>query len=554
MMRSLKHTKGYLLINAIVLMVIAGFVAGTAAVIFTTSGRSTADQVMTTQAFYIAKAGLQRGMNAVASLDTGSRVDCEAINGLVDYTNMDLGAGEFSVTTTEYNPANVALSTNIDASQTIIPVTSVTGFASNGSIFVGGEAVDYGAIGTTAGECSPYSAPCFLGGKRGSGGTSAIGHILGDPVAQNMCFVQSTGWVPSESNPLASRTLSEGVVFETGTSNVWSVGDNQAGEVILNWNGTDWTREPLSGAVPNKNLYAIHMIAADDAWVVGDTQAGCTGTSIFLHYDGNNWTRICSTDSGLNKDMLAVHCIDSNNCWAAGKSGKIAIYDGNWNEDTVDRSGGDKVPTNKSLRGIHMTSLTTGWVVGDSSSGELIVEYAGGEWKRFAKQGSIPNEHLYGVHCPVSDECWAVGDDGTIAHYTGGTWTGSGFTVNANVAGLDLRGVYCISTSLCWGVGMKSSGAVFIKWNGTEWSRDTASLDVSVVEDDMLDIHCLDEVTCWAAGKGHANVWNGTTWFDASTGIVDNGHDINAIGGLPGSGGSSGSGTARIFEWKENFN
>jgi photosystem II stability/assembly factor-like uncharacterized protein len=63
-----------------------------------------------------------------------------------------------------------------------------------------------------------------------------------------------------------------------------------------------------------------------------------------------------------------------------------------------------------------MDSATDGWAVGDAGT---ILHYTGGQWMPVS---SPTGEDLYNVTMESATESWAVGDYGTIVHYANGVW------------------------------------------------------------------------------------------------------------------------------------
>jgi len=103
-----------------------------------------------------------------------------------------------------------------------------------------------------------------------------------------------------------------------------------------------------------------------------------------------------------------------NNVWAVGNDGRMAHYDGaSWAgavvfSDTVD------------LRGIWGRASDDILAVGlVSTGGGIIVHYDGDDWQA----QSYPAQALWGVWGRAANDVFAVGDDHTILHYDGSSWT-----------------------------------------------------------------------------------------------------------------------------------
>ncbi len=140
---------------------------------------------------------------------------------------------------------------------------------------------------------------------------------------------------------------------------------------------------------------------------------------------------------------------------------------------------------------------------------------------------------LYGVSCPVPDDCMAVGDAGpSHADTYAEAWNGSGWSIlpipskhsGAFVAD-SLPGISCRSPSACVAVGDMTNSAGTVgkllaeRWNGTHWTlmHPPGSVRGSFVADS-----CTSAKACVAVGslgnpaglggKPLIERWNGHSW------------------------------------------
>lgn len=144
-------------------------------------------------------------------------------------------------------------------------------------------------------------------------------------------------------------------VSAASSSSVWAVGaavgngsvtDLPAGPLVASYNGNSWT---INRTFPTQNyLRAVHAIAANDVWAVGDA-----GT--ILHYNGTDWT---VSPSGVTQQLLAVTGSGST-LWAAGAGGTILkkVGAGAW---TTEVSG-----TTRAINALWATSTGDVWAGGD---------------------------------------------------------------------------------------------------------------------------------------------------------------------------------------------
>lgn len=109
------------------------------------------------------------------------------------------------------------------------------------------------------------------------------------------------------------------------TDDVWACCQkNTAGgystfNVIIHWDGSQWTRMPVPDSSMVHTLHAIEAVAPDDVWVFGRVQ--WTGAPYILHYNGSGWTEITSGPMAH-----AALSLGPGQLFAAG--GAISLYDG----------------------------------------------------------------------------------------------------------------------------------------------------------------------------------------------------------------------------------
>jgi hypothetical protein len=275
-----------------------------------------------------------------------------------------------------------------------------------------------------------------------------------------------------------------------------------------------------SPSVPNPNsnseLYADTCVSPSDCWAVGfyvnDAKANLGEA---LRFTGTVWSRVSVPEPGragaTDYDYLdAVACPSRSDCWAVG-------YYGNRNRASV----------NEALR------------------------WNGRRWSKVrspqpagAKRQSDQNQ-LYGIACPATSDCWAVGARTNSAgayvnealHWNGQKWrtvatpnpsgTASG---EQNVT----ESVSCSSRSHCLsvGYGLNRSGAYVneaLRLNGKRWTAVSAPQPSGKRSHDyayLQGLTCLSASACWAAG-GYRNAvgayqnqvlqWDGKQWAQVAT-------------------------------------
>ncbi len=187
-----RSQQGYLMFAALMLIFLMGIISVSITYYFTNNNKSILMSSLSEQAFYIAESGANQAMRYWYS----KGVTCDKITGNADLTNATVGPGQFTVTGTPTTSSS-SLSADISASTTSIPVKSTAGFAAQGAITIGSEAMYYSSI----------SGNSFTGVIRGAGGTTASVQTNGASVSQIQCVLASTGAVPNLSSPIATRTL-----------------------------------------------------------------------------------------------------------------------------------------------------------------------------------------------------------------------------------------------------------------------------------------------------------------------------------------------------------
>jgi hypothetical protein len=112
--------------------------------------------------------------------------------------------------------------------------------------------------------------------------------------------------------------------------------------------------------------------------------------------------------------------------------------------------------------GVHFTSSTQGWVVGDDefTDREILLNYSSGSWNKLTRSYTGSSLAFYDVHFTSSGEGWAVGENwstaiGAIIHYSYGTWRD--ITPPYEGTSWWLNGVHFSSASDGWAVGWDDS-------------------------------------------------------------------------------------------------
>jgi len=82
------------------------------------------------------------------------------------------------------------------------------------------------------------------------------------------------------------------------TGEVWAIGDNAAGMMVLRWDGGRWslvTQPRLPSG--SGHLAGVVALGANDVWATG-FQYDSTYKALVLHWDGAHWTQPAVTSGG----------------------------------------------------------------------------------------------------------------------------------------------------------------------------------------------------------------------------------------------------------------
>jgi hypothetical protein len=129
---------------------------------------------------------------------------------------------------------------------------------------------------------------------------------------------------------------------------------------------------------------------------------------------------------------------------------------------------------------------------------------------------------LFGVSCPSSTSCFAVGSTdfgrGLVEHWNGSSWK---ITTIPNPIGAALFGVSCPSTTSCFVVGNNLISSLMDHWDGNRWSVMTIRDPAGSVETALDTVSCQSTTSCFAVGYSTisdgientlAERWNGSSW------------------------------------------
>jgi hypothetical protein len=260
--------------------------------------------------------------------------------------------------------------------------------------------------------------------------------------------------------------------------------------------GSDTVTTTSVGPV-GSSLSGVSCLSVTFCIAVGQTWTSeTTSSSLIETWNGNGWTTSGSQSPATGEDatnsLTSVSCVSATSCTAVGGDG--------WSPD------GTNVQQNL-----------------------LVESLSGGSWTTTYNPTSPLNDlfYFYGVSCPDSEDCVAVGTDnaGPISMAdTDGSWSQlsppglpSGAPADSVV---ELSGVSCVSSSECVAVGDYSSleglhgdeGNAVYQLVGGAWQVENVPNAVPVVDgngNEMSGVSCVQAtsagaVSCMAVGNSSA--------------------------------------------------
>ncbi|HYP39271.1 MAG TPA: hypothetical protein VEX13_02840 [Chloroflexia bacterium] len=253
--------------------------------------------------------------------------------------------------------------------------------------------------------------------------TSDDGWIVGDTfspngIAQYILHYDGTAWSTVEGIPSDGQGYVLTAIDMVSPTDGWAVGAN----TILHYTSgsAGGGRGKWESVKPNTDeqytLYDIKMVSAEEGWATG-------WGGIIMHYIDGAWTKV---ESGVQDTMFSLAVVSPTDIWAVGDNAHATHYDGQaWRAHNLDPDA--FIWSKFNLRGVAFTSSDDGWAV-DTGDGTFF-RYSNGTWTRLEgdltpqrvnKRGPITG--LNSISMLSTEEGWAVGQNGSILHFTGGQW------------------------------------------------------------------------------------------------------------------------------------
>lgn len=239
---NIKRARGFLLIVAILVLVVVAIAVAALGNMTSADVSSSSEHAQSAQAYFAATSGLE-----VAKYQFKSGTACSSLTN----TNSVVGPGQFSTTGTAYpGTFTAALSSNISASATVIPLSFTVGGISNlaphGRILIGSESIDY----------SGTSGNSLTAAVRGTGGTTAATHIAGAAITQGtQCVIRAVGSLVNSTRVLEATVIPASSI----TSALFS-----GSSVAIGASSTSLTSAGFSTTLPAGDNYVIAAVTFSD--------------------------------------------------------------------------------------------------------------------------------------------------------------------------------------------------------------------------------------------------------------------------------------------------
>jgi len=229
----------------------------------------------------------------------------------------------------------------------------------------------------------------------------------------------------------------------------------------------------LTGMPKNSMLLRVAAVSASDAWAVGMVFSGRRFRPLIMHWNGTDWTRSPISAPGKTQDLWDVAAASPRDAWAVGsrtdrlEGSQPSIF--HWNGAEWAPVPAPRIPASAYLTGVAVVSVADAWAVGNAN-GALILHWNGTRWRNVPNPWLRGDASLFAVFAKSADDVWAVGRAGAsalILRWNGRSWTRLGGP-NYRRYGPSIAGVAVVSSRLAWLVGNTRRGLpLILRWNGS---------------------------------------------------------------------------------------
>ena len=254
--------------------------------------------------------------------------------------------------------------------------------------------------------------------------------------------------------------------------------------------------------------------------------------------------------------LRGVSCPSTTACTAVGgytnsSRGAVTLA-ARWNgsgwalESTPNPTGASLIV----MRAISCPSSTACTAVGEyfNSAGARVTlaeRWNGSSWAIQSTPNPTGSQDsvLYGVSCPSTTACIAVGSNDLAERWNGSRWAIQSTPNPTGALSTILYGVSCPSTTACTAAGEYFNGSTEVtlaeRWNGSRWAIQSTPNPTGGQRNILWGISCPSTTACTAAGSydnssGYAvplaERWNGSSWAIQSSPTPNPGGDSLLFG------------------------
>jgi hypothetical protein len=152
-------------------------------------------------------------------------------------------------------------------------------------------------------------------------GLRAIHVIAADDiwaVGGTSCHYDGAAWTEVDIPQVAGSAITLLGVEAIASNQIFAVGHIVScpdeycvfASYAIRWDGTQWKRT----LAPGTSLGGVEALAADDVWAVGTDSFG----ALILHWGGSGWTAVPSPVPGDGGQLHAIDALSSADLWAVG--------------------------------------------------------------------------------------------------------------------------------------------------------------------------------------------------------------------------------------------
>lgn len=234
--------------------------------------------------------------------------------------------------------------------------------------------------------------------------------------------------------------------------------------------------------------YALQSVS--DISFLDDDNGWAFGADYMAHYDGQEWEVVATGNENGTRHFLMLN---DTLGWEIGRAGELFRFRGRKGLDTI------RVATTSDMNALHFCDPNNGWAVGDAGT---ILHWSGEAW---TVQPSGTLNKLRDVHAVSPTEAYAVGDAGTVLKYDGTAWA----PINVGQAPADfLMAVEFSEPGNGWiGGATGEMGELLLHYDGSNWSKTSGVGQIIFALAFSGPNH-----GCASLYPSGLAQWDGTTW------------------------------------------